>query len=226
MMFKDINATNFDYCTPFYINEFEDILRGIIVCYQCINSSEVKLPNDENGIRNCILTKYLKEQEFKERHKLTNYLFIAEQPINEGRVDISVFSRNQLDIDTFYVIECKRLNNQNLSGTTGLNSEYVKNGICRFVSDYYPSHFGINGMIGFVVDNLDIDSNIANLNSFLNKDLINDKKETVNAKAVQEIKQIELYESFRYSYTSTHKTRSEREITLYHLMFDFSNNIQ
>ncbi|MGI5975551.1 MAG: hypothetical protein ACOX7E_07400, partial [Paludibacter sp.] len=69
-------------------------------------------------------------------------------------------------------------------------------------------------------------NNITNLNSFLHKDLINEKQETVNAKAVQEIKQIELYESFRHSYASTHKTSSEREITLYHLMLDFSNNIQ
>ncbi len=227
MMFESISASKFAHSDSFYIKEFEDILRAIIVCYQCINSSKAKLPNDENKIRDYILTKYLKEQEFKEKHKLTNYLFIAEQPINEGRVDISIFSRNQLVIDkAFYVIECKRLNNQNLCGTTGLNSEYVKNGICRFVSDYYPSHFGINGMIGFVVDNLDINDNITNLNLFLYKDLINDKKKVVNAMAIQEIEPIKLCENFQYSYTSTHKTSSEREITLYHLMFDFSKNIQ
>lgn len=228
MMFESISATNFKHSGSFYTNEFEDILRGMIVCYQCIYSSRVKLPNDENEIRNVMLKDYLKVKSFKESHfNLANYQFDLETIENSGRTDIRILKVNPyIDDYEYFVIECKRLNSKNLSGTTSLNSEYVKNGICRFVSGYYSSYFGLNGMIGFVVDDLDIVNNITNLNSFLHKDLINEKQETVNAKAVQEIKQIELYESFRYSYTSTHKTSSEREITLYHLMFDFSNNIQ
>lgn len=228
MMFETISATNFEHSDSFYKNEFEDILRGVIVCYQCINSSGVKLPNGENKIRDEMLSKYLKNDSFKEKHfNLASYHFDKETIENSGRSDIRILPVNPYVSDkAYYIIECKRLNNQNLSGTTGLNSEYVKNGICRFVSGFYSSYFGLNGMIAFVVDDLDIADNIANLNSFLHKDLINDKQETINAMAVHEIKQKELCENFRYSYTSTHKVSSEKELTLYHLMFDFSNNIK
>ncbi|HNY45036.1 MAG TPA: hypothetical protein PKH15_10150 [Bacteroidales bacterium] len=228
MIFEGISATNFEHSGSFYENEFEDILRGIFVCYQCIILSGAKLPNDENHIRDEILLKYLKNDSFKEQHfNLASYHFDKETIENSGRADIRILPVNPYVGDkAYYIIECKRLNNQNLSGTTGLNSEYVKNGICRFViTNYYSTYFGVNGMIGFVVDNLDIANNIANINSFLDKDLINDKKETVNAMAVQEIKQKELCENFQYSYTSKHKTSSEKEIILYHLMFDFSKNI-
>lgn len=226
MMFENINAANFDSSTSFYTDEFQNILRGIIACYQLISSLESKLPNDENKIRNHILNEYLKVQEFKEKHRLTNYLFLAEQPVDEGRIDISIFSLNELVIDqAFYSIECKRLDSKNLKGITGLNSKYIKNGVCRFVYDFYSSYFGINGMVGFVVDNLDIDNNITNLNSLLNKDLIDDKGKIVNAMPHQEIKPIQLNEDFKYSYISIHQTTSQNEITLYHLMFDFSKNI-
>jgi hypothetical protein len=125
----------------------------------------------------------------------------------------------------YYIIECKRLDNQNLTGITGLNAEYTKNGICRFVTEYYTSFFGINGMIGFVVENFDIDKNIVHINSFLNQDLTNAKGENVNAMPVQEITPIEISADFNYSFKSTHKTTVQNEIVLYHLMFDFSRNM-
>ena len=227
-MFENINATNFGYSSSFYINEFEDILRGIIVCSNCINSSEIALSNNENEIRNIMLKDYLKVESFKKAHfNLASYHFDYETIENTGRADIRILPVNPYVTDeVYYIVECKRLNNQNLTGVTGLNAEYVKNGICRFVTGYYSSYFGINGMIGFVVDNLDIDNNITCLNSFLNKDLTNDREENVNAMPIQEIKAIEISEDFKYSYTSTHQTVSQNEITLYHLMFNFSKQTQ
>lgn len=228
MMFENINATNFGYSSSFYINEFEDILRGIIVCSNCINSSGIALPNNENEIRNVMLKDYLKVESFKKAHfNLASYHFDYETIENTGRADIRILPVKQyINDEAYYIIECKRLNNQNLTGMTGLNAEYVKNGICRFVTGYYTSFFRINGMIGFVVDNLDIDKNITHINSFLNKDLTNDRRENVNAMPIQEIMPIEINEDFKYSYTSTHQTVSQNEITLYHLMFNFSKQIQ
>ncbi len=228
MMFENINAANFGFSSSFYLNEFEDILRGIIVCSNCINSSGVALPNDENKIRDVMLLKYLKNESFKNAHfNLASYHFDYETIENTGRADIRILPINKyINDEAYYIIECKRLNNQNLKGSTGLNAEYVQNGICRFVTSYYSSYFRINGMIGFVVDNLDIDNNITCLNLFLNKDLTNDRQENVNAMPIQEIKPIEISEDFKYSYTSTHQTVSLNEITLYHLMFNFSKQIQ
>lgn len=227
-MFENINATKFGYSSSFYIKEFEDILRGVIVCSQCINSSKVKLPNNENEIRDVMLLNYLKNESFKKAHfNLASYHFDYETIENSGRADIRILPVNPyINDEAYYIIECKRLNNQNLTGISGLNSEYVKNGICRFVTDYYSCHFGINGMIGFVVDNLDIDNNITCLNSLLKLDLNNDRGGNVKSMPIQEIKPIEISEEFKYSYTSTHQTVSQNEITLYHLMFDFSKNIK
>lgn len=227
MMFENINATNFGYSSSFYINEFEDILRGIIVCYNCINSSGLSLPNNENEIRDVMLNSYLKVEHFKVEHfNLANYHFDYETIEKTGRADIRILPVNPYINDkAYYIIECKRLNNQNLTGITGLNAEYTKNGICRFVTEYYTSFFGINGMIGFVVENFDIDKNITHINSFLNQDLTNDRGENVNAMPIQEITPIKISEDFNYCYTSTHQASARNEIVLYHLMFDFSKNI-
>lgn len=228
MMFENIDTTKFGYSSSFYINEFEDILRGIIVCYNCINSSDLSLPNNENEIRNIMLKDYLKVESFKKAHfNLASYHFDYETIENTGRADIRILPVNPyINDEAYYIIECKRLKNQNLTGMTGLNAEYVQNGICRFVTGYYSSYFGINGMIGFVVESFEIDKNITHINSFLNKDLTNDRGENVNAMPIQEIKPIEISEDFKYSYTSTHQTVSQNEITLYHLMFNFSKQIQ
>jgi hypothetical protein len=227
MMFESLDASSYYYSSSFYQNEFEDILRGIIVCYNCINSSRLSLPNDENEIRDVMLNNYLKVEHFKREHfNLANYHFDYETIEKTGRADIRILPVNPYINDkAYYIIECKRLDNQNLTGITGLNAEYTKNGICRFVTEYYTSFFGINGMIGFVVENFDIDKNIVHINSFLNQDLTNAKGENVNAMPVQEITPIEISADFNYSFKSTHKTTVQNEIVLYHLMFDFSRNM-
>lgn len=226
-MFENIKATNFGYSYSFYINEFEDILRGIIACSNCVKLSGITLPNNENEIRNVMLREYLKVESFKKAHfNLASYHFDYETIENKGRADIRVLPINPyINDEAYYIIECKRLNNQNTTGTAGLNAEYIKNGICRFVTDYYSSYFGINGMIGFVVDNLDIDNNITCINSFLNEDLTNDRGENVNAMPIIEIKPIEISKDFKYSYVSTHRGGGQNEIILYHLMLNFSEQI-
>lgn len=228
MIFENINATNFGYSPSFYVTEFEDILRGIIVCSQCINSSVEKLRNNENEIRDIMLLKYLKNESFKKSHfNLANYHFDYETIENTGRADIRILPINPyVNDEAYYIIECKRLNNKNLTGMAGLNAEYVKNGMCRFVTGYYSTYYGLNGMIGFVVDNLDVDKNINHLNTFLDKSLTNDRGEIVNAMSIQKITPIELCDEFKYSYKSKHQTLSQKDITLYHLIFNFSQQIQ
>lgn len=226
-MFENIDATNFGSNYSFYINEFEDILRGIVVCSNCVKLSGITLPNNENEIRNVMLRDYLKVESFKKAHfNLASYHFDFETIENKGRADIRVLPINPyINDEAYYIIECKRLNNQNTTGTTGLNAEYVKNGICRFVADYYSSYFGVNGMIGLVVDNLDIDNNITCINSFLNDDLTNDRGENVKAMPIIEFKSIEISEDFKHSYISTHRRGEQNELILYHLMLNFSEQI-
>jgi hypothetical protein len=224
-----LNASGYPFASTDYRKEFEKILSKIIVCYNLMIVDNISLTNDENYIRDILLINYLNDNPTRKKIELTDFLFDREVPEGKslGRTDIKIQTLNTFqDTSAYYIIECKKLKNQNLTGIAGLNAEYVKNGICRFVTNYYSSYFGINGMIGFVVDNLDIDNNIACLNSLLHNDLTNGKGENVNAMPIQGLKPIEISEDFKYSYTSIHQTVSQNEITLYHLMFNFSKQIQ
>jgi hypothetical protein len=107
------------------------------------------------------------------------------------------------------------LGSSNAMGATGLNAKYIQNGISRFVSKTYSSHYKTNGMIGFIVETIDINKNIAAINGLL-KGTANTTKELFKHKIVTD---------FHYSYCSTHDLDSD-EILIYHLMFDFSKNIK
>jgi len=180
------------------------------------------LSNDENGIRDILLLNYLKNREIKRKIKLTNYRFDREimEDTTKGRVDIRIISKNDFDIDeAYYTIECKRLDNNRTSGTSGLNGEYIKEGIMRFITEYYSSYYGVNGMIGFVVEQMDIPANITNINKLLRENFSDANTETV-------LTFHNFIKDFKYQYYSIHKDIKDRKIKLYHLMFDFSANIE
>ena len=84
-----------------------------------------------------------------------------------------------------------------LDGCAYLNKEYVKNGVNRFTTSYYTSYYKLNAMIGFVVKDIDIDENMNKIGSFFNT-----------------IENNRLYDSNHIS------------LKLYHLMMDFSKNIE
>ncbi len=228
-MIEKLNAYAYPYANTDFGKEFEKILIKIIDCYNLMMIDNISLTNDENYIRNILLVNYLNNNQTRQKINLTDYLFDREVPESGsfGRSDIKIQTQNTFkDTSAYYIIECKRLDNKNLNGKTGLNAEYIKNGISRFVTGYYSSYYGINGMIGFVVDDLKIETNFENLNYFLNQDLINDKGISVNANATQQISSKVIKENFKYSYISKHLTCNQKEIVLYHLMFDFSKNIR
>ena len=216
-MFSPLNASNFGYNNKFYNTELEDVLSKIIDCYNHMVSNKVTLPNNENLIRDYILNNYLKKQWFKIKYGLTNYLFDRELIENTGRIDIRVMPVNPfLNDDAYFVIECKRLNNINPNGKTGLNAEYILEGICRFASEKYTNYHNANGMIGFVVDPMDIHGNITSMNKLLST--------FIQANTIQELLEHKIHNKFKYSYFSTHRTK-KGEVLIYHLMFDFSQNI-
>lgn len=218
-MIERLNALGYPFAWDDYRYEFENILSKIIACYNLMLASNVRLTNNENSIRDYMLYNYLKKQWFKEQYELTNYLFDPELPENTGRIDIRIIPVNPLiNDDAFYVIECKRINAQNPTGKTGLNAEYIAEGICRFISKKYSSYFGINGMIGFVVQSLDISQNVISINQLL-------KNTFMQTSTIQELEYREIVSGFDFSYCSTHSV-DKNNIVLYHLMFDFSKNIR
>lgn len=217
-MFTDLNASAYGHSSIFYNAEFEELLSKIISCYNLMLTDNVSLSNDENSIRDILLINYLNDNSVRRKVELTDYLFNREVPESKtiGRTDIKIETQNTFqDTDAYYTIECKRLDASNATGATGLNAKYIQNGISRFVSKTYSTHYKTNGMIGFVVQTMDINKNITAINGLL-KGTANTTRELFNRSIVSD---------FDYSYCSTHSLDGD-EILIYHLMFDFSKNIK
>lgn len=119
-----------------------------------------------------MLSNYLNNNNLRQKFELMNFLFDPEVPVNNGRSDIKIQTKDTfIDTSAFYIIECKRLD-----GNSKLNKAYIEHGINRFTTKYksenheyyYSSHYGINGMIGFVIKNINIDNNILKIGNFFN----------------------------------------------------------
>ncbi|MBN2825873.1 MAG: hypothetical protein JXQ76_11145 [Campylobacterales bacterium] len=184
-----------------YDIEFKTLMLNIYKCYLYLIENDKRVPsNDENKIRD-ILLEYLKDTDIRNTIcSIVGYRFDKEVDENEGRVDIKIVQYNDFENhDAFYVIECKRLD-----GNSKLNNAYLADGINRFTTSYksskydfyYSSYYGVNGMIGFIIKEIDIDKNIHKIGNFFDR-LEKDKL-----------------------YQSTHDN-----VKLYHLMLNFSKNI-
>jgi hypothetical protein len=219
-MNKKLNASAFEYFVSDYNAEFENICVQIIVCYNLMINAKVSLPDDENKIRNKLINNYLMDNTIRKRIGLTEYIFDREVPTKNdlGRVDIQVKTKYTFeDITAYYNFECKRLDNDNQNGKTGLNGEYISNGIARFTTGKYSFYNNTAGMIGFVVAKMDICENVSCINQLL--------KDTFTSIITEkELTQKQIAPDFQYSYYSQHKVDNSTKI-IYHLMFDLSDNI-
>ena len=201
--------------------ELQDVLTKIVYCYRLLLSNNVRVANNENQIRDELLINYLKNNNIRNQLQLTAYLFDKEVPedTTKGRTDIKVQTMNTfVDTSAYYIIECKRLNNQNLRGKTGLNAKYIGRGIMRFVSGQYSTNKYLNGIIGFVVAQMDIDVNVKNINHLLKETFSEANTEIV-------LTSLNFIRDFQYQYYSLHQGTDNKKIKLYHLMFDFSANM-
>lgn len=220
-MYNSLDATNFSGSIPFYDINFEDILSKITICYHKMIVDYSTIENNENAIRDILLLKYLKNDKIREEIGLIN-LYNFEREVQEdeskGRTDIKITTRDIFKkTKAFYTIECKRLDNVNTTGTSGLNAEYVSNGIERFTSKKYSSYYRVNGMIGFIVEKLDIHQNIENINTIL------EVNKTVHT--TKKIAKSTFIKDFEYHYQSEHIDKDNQKLRIYHLMFDFNKNM-
>lgn len=226
-MSNTLNAASFSGSTHFINGELYTVLECCTQIYYQFVAATVTVSNNEEEIRDVFFDK-LNDDAYREKYpSLQNYHFEREPQENTGYVDIKIKTLNPYkSTKAYYCIECKRLDAQNLTGKSGLNAEYIKNGICRFVSGYYSTYFGCNVMFGFVVETLNIQSDIVdNINQIINDDFINSQSQNVNANTTTKMQYEDYVNGYRYSYISKHTKDDGNEITLYHLMFDFSNNI-
>jgi len=219
MLENELDASNFLYNDVIYTKEFEVILSKIVTCYLLLRNDNIEVPlNDENGIRDILLNDYLKNGIIKKQINLTDYLFDKEtSEINTtGRVDIRVMPVNPFISDeAYFILECKRLDNQARRGKSGLNYKYIANGIQRFTTSFYTSYYKTNGMIGFVIDSLDIHENIEDINYLLEKEF-----SRIETPAL--LKKENFIPEFDYHYSSGHLTENKQKLKLYHLMFNLA----
>ena len=204
-----LDASNFIYLEFYQDNIFEFILTQIYSCYNKMLNDYPSIENNENLIRNGLHKNYLEDNQIREELQLIPYLFDTEVELYhedndsvKGRTDIKVYNaiERTKNTNSYYIIECKRID-----GTNELNKKYVSNGINRFIeNEKYPSFKTANGMIGFVVNPIDIEK---------------------NTKCFSDLKFHQFINDFKYSYVSNHKTTNSKDITLYHLMLDYSSKI-
>jgi len=217
-----LNAEGFIHNAKTYNEEFQHLLRGIVTCYMMMIADNIELLNNEIDIRDKLVEDYLHDDDVRVTAGLTDFIFNKEvdEDKTKGRTDIKIEIKNPFrKTAAYYIIECKRIDNSNTLGISGLNAEYIKNGINRFVSKLYSTTCRINAMMGFVVEKMDIQSNIFNINE-LSK--TNFKEQ---AKIVQEITQADFIPDFDYHYSSTHNDYDNNVFILYHLMLDVSGCI-
>ena len=221
------NASNFVGTQTFSNGEFESLLVCCVGIYNEFISNNLRCDCKEEKIRDVFFDK-LNDDVYREIHPtLQNYHFEKEPQENTGFLDIKVKTLNPYEsTKAYYCIECKKLGADNKGYTTGLNIDYVKDGICRFVNDYYSSYFGCNVMFGFLVNKVCVQTEIIDsINSKLNSDYTNTQGRKVNARGKTGLHFVDFAEGYPYSFVSTHTRVSGTELVLYHLLFDFSNNI-
>ncbi len=223
----NLNASAFKYNNEPYELEFERILTGITACYKMMIKDNISVPlNDENRIRDILYYNYLNNDKVRNNLKIRYYIFDCEVAEYDkggnltGYLDFKISTQNTfIESNSCYIIECKRLNNQNLTGNKGLNAKYIEEGIMRFLTEQYSSHHGINGMIGFVVEQMNIADNIKSINGLLSTKF-------TNANTNKKLTPLDFIKGFKHSYCSTHEDVKRKKIRLYHLMFDFSMNVE
>jgi len=112
------------------------LLENIYTCYEHMLKEERSIPNNEEEIRDLLLIHYMKKPEIKhDICKISGFRFEREVPEDHsikkenkdinGRTDIKVLPTSGIDHDkdeAYFIIECKRLNNKNLKGSSGLNA--------------------------------------------------------------------------------------------------------
>lgn len=212
-MFEDfeesLNATEFQTASENYHFQFKELLLSIYDSYLLIIRDGVVVAKNENKIRDILVDEYLSSN-------IKNYVFKKEEQNNLGRVDIYI-------IDTFtdekphFIIECKLLDNKNRDGKDGLNGKYVQNGIHRFLTEHYylENSFKTNSMIAFIVVDIGIEDNIESINKLSRKFFKN----------LVEIRQ-EISLDEENIYKSSYQTgKPEKNFHIYHLMMDFSKNV-
>lgn len=221
MGFKDLQLNNL-----IIESIFQDLSNNIIRIYKDMlvdmKNDSIKLRNNEDEIRNYIVLNYLRNDYYRKKYNLCNYLFeTGSEEINKnannkkyGLLDIKIIVKELTFAhpNKYFIIECKRLD-----GSSRLNKEYITNGVRRFVSKndyYYSTSLNRNYMMAFIVKDVD------------KVDLINEINRLQNQTKDLDIKQ-DIYSVNKEK--TLHRgvyIKDKVEVILDHIFLDFSKVIK
>ena len=145
------------------------------------------------------------------REEELNYFISKEDPTtsdysNEtnGFIDIAIYL-------SYYKKKCFSLECKRISKDKSIKSSYINKGIKRYIDLKYVESMKVAGMIGFVEE--------GQYSQFSNK-VANKIKETVNKKE-NCFSDVSEHYKHNYVYYSKHKRVNQKNIKIYHMLFDF-----
>ena len=148
-----------------------------------------------------------------------NWFITLEEPItdpNTGqeqrRNDLRFYPPAHHGQRIFFTVECKRLNVSTASGFSSLISEYINEGMMRFVTEAYSHNHPKGGMIGYVMD-----ANVVKAMTRL-KDKITENSNRLQLCPQQGTKiPSSILKDYPYS-VDTYHTRTSGKFVIHHLL--------
>ncbi len=202
-----MDKSKFVFTYEYIQRDLKFLLNAMYSCYIKIIFDKNSISHLENDIRDIFISdEYLDNHRIKEELGIVDFQFDKEIETMRGRADIRIFNMIEKmsgKEKPYYYIECKVLDDTKPSNAkSNLYSKYINNGINRFIDEIYPTHNKENAMIGFYIKSVNI------------------KKQ---CEFFSNLRPYNFIDSFDFSYVSNHTTINQKEITLYHLMLDFSS---
>lgn len=219
-----MDTNSFSLTQEYFEGELEIVFKFVTDCHSLLLDQETTVPNDEEKIRNMLISRYLTDGKVKKQLGFRMGRFCAEAAeidkislSESGYIDLKVcLAEHFCDDEIYFIIECKRVD-----GSNDLNREYVKEGINRFINEQYSIRTGVTGMIGFCVSQLNlsdlIDGRTKSINHHVDKWISNytDKK----------LQPYIINQSNPIVYRSMHSSYSSKNFNIFHMFLDFSSLI-
>lgn len=207
-------------------NILRNVLSKVFLCCEMMQkdclAQKITIKNLEEDLRDYLFNNYLNKDDIMEQVGLNEFRFFSEVPENyqnnkpKGRTDLQVISMNMFKHrNRYFTIECKRID-----GSKTLNRYYIENGVKRFVlpNPLYSSYYRTNCMFGFVVKNINIDSNAQKISKLQLEDYDDVKVKSSFCSSL-------ISENHTYTYEAEYFVQDSSDILLFHIFYDFSQLI-
>jgi len=222
--------------THHYFKQFHEFIRLILFCYNKIRDTEFIDIEKIQKEKKIALEDFLKYNlvDYLRKNKrhfpvIRHVLIIAEsgeynsRDDKESFCDIAVYFHDHgfvtealehytIEEDIYFAFECKRLKHKSK------NSQYIEQGIKRYVENAYAGAMPFAGMIGFVEAG-EIHTIVNDINQRLSSLHKDDKLISSQCLCF-----FEFDTGFEYSFQSKHPRTNNNEIALYHIFLDYRFN--